>query len=79
MRYYSYNEPDDDGENVVVTLSEEDIRETYYPWWKGRMIMKYGEEKFNQNWCFEDCLQDWIVVNWAWEVTDERAQSCRNL
>lgn len=73
MRYYSYNEPDDDGENVVVTLSEEDIRETYYPWWKGRMIMKYGEEKFNQNWCFEDCLQDWIVVNWAWEVTDERA------
>jgi hypothetical protein len=72
MRYYSYNEPDENEDNVVITVSEDDVRETYYPFWKGKMIAKYGEEEYNKRWSFEDCLQDWIVVHWAWESHNER-------
>lgn len=74
MRYYSYNEYDpesplaDEKGGYVVTLSEEDIREKYWPYWYGKMCKKFGKETVDQNYCFEDCLYDWCVVNWAWEV-----------
>ena len=70
MRYYSFNEQDDKGNDVVQTMSEDEIREEYYGFWKQQMIKKYGEEEFNKTWSFEDCLDDWVVVNWAWEVKD---------
>ena len=70
MRYYSFNEQDDKGNDVVQTMSEDEIREEYYPYWKERMIKKYGEEEFKKTWSFEECLEDWVVVNWAWEVKD---------
>ena len=70
MRYYSFNEQDDKGNDVVQTMSEDEIREEYYPWWKERMIKKYGEEEFNKTWSFEECLEDWIAIHWAWEVKD---------
>ena len=70
MRYYSFNEPGDKGNDVVQTMSEDEIREEYYPYWKERMIKKYGEEEFKKTWSFEECLEDWVVVNWAWEVKD---------
>lgn len=66
MRYFSYDEYSDF--DLVVTLSEDDIRKDYWPWWKERMIKKYGEVHFNENFCFEDCLDDWKIVNRAWEV-----------
>ena len=72
MRYFSYDNPamDMNGDilnNVVVTLSEEDIRRDYYPWWYDKMCQKFGKEEVDKNYCFEDCLDDWIIVNWAWE------------
>ena len=70
MRYFSFNEQDDKGNDVVQTMSEDEIREEYYPWWKERMIKKYGEEEFNKTWSFEECLEDWIAIHWAWEVKD---------
>lgn len=66
-RYYCYNEMTDDGGNEVITLSEEEIKETYYPYWYGKMCEKFGKEKVDETYTFEDCLDDWIVVNWAWE------------
>ncbi len=68
MRYYSFNEQDDKGNDVVQTMSEDEIREEYYPYWKERMIKKYGEEEFKKTWSFEECLEDWITIHWAWEV-----------
>ena len=45
MRYYSFAEfwPNDDGtlQDEVVTLSEEDIRKSYWPYWYGRMCEKF--------------------------------------
>lgn len=68
MRYYSFNDMDDDGDNIVITVSEEDVRHDYYPYWQKRMT-EVGKDL--SQYTFEDCLDDWIVVNWAWEVNDE--------
>ena len=75
MRYYSYNEAvfDNDGNlvgNEVITMSEEEIRTTYFHYWQQRMNKKFGEDCVKTLYVFEDCLNDWIVVNWAWEVTE---------
>jgi hypothetical protein len=77
MRYFSYIQPifsdDDTGTLIgdeIITESEEQIRREYYPWWREQMIKKYGEEAFNRNWSFEECLNDWVVVHWAKEVRD---------
>lgn len=70
MRYYSYNEYNDvpDCSGYVVTFREEEIRATYYPYWYGKMCDKFGKEIVDNNYSFEDCLKDWVDVNWAWEV-----------
>jgi len=71
MRYYSYNEYVEDPDiNSVVTVSEEDIRRDYYPWWYDKMCKKYGKNHVDATYSFEDCLEDWVVVNWAWEVNE---------
>jgi len=66
MRYFSYNELD----QKVQTMSEQEIRETYYPYWYDLMCKKFGKEHVDKTYNFEDCLEDWIIVNWAWEVND---------
>ena len=70
MRYYSFAYPIE-GDDVVETRSEDDIRKEYYPYWYGKMCQKFGQEHVDTNYCFEDCLDDWRVVHWAWEVTGE--------
>ena len=68
MRYYCYNEyTEDPNANPVVTVSEEDVRRDYYPFWYDKMCKKYSKEHVDKTYSFEDCLDDWIVVNWAWE------------
>lgn len=72
MRYYCYNEYNEDpNANTVLTVSEDDIRRDYYPHWYEQMCKKFGKEKVDVDYCFEDCLDDWIVVYWAWESKDE--------
>lgn len=77
MRYFSYDEPifsDDDHFTVIgnrtVTLSEEDIRREYYPYWSDAMIRKYGKEAFERDWSFEECLEDFVAGQWAREVPE---------
>jgi hypothetical protein len=31
------------------------------------MCAKYEQAYIDENYTFEDCLEDWIAVNWAWE------------
>ena len=69
MRYFSYNEyTDPDEMHYVVTVSEKEIRQKYYPYWYGKMCDKFGKDHVDANYSFEDCLEHWIIVNWAWEV-----------
>jgi len=77
MRTFCYQVPliAKDGSDAVIgdeiiTMSEDDIRREYYPYWKRQMIHKYGFEAVVRDWSFADCLEDWIVVHMAWEVTD---------
>lgn len=72
MRYFSYDEykTDPSVDPYVETVSEEDVRKTYYPYWYERMCNKFGKEHVDANYCFEDCLDDWVVTNWAWEVKE---------
>lgn len=73
MRYFTYDEYDDTGWHVVtngwnlVTISEEDIRRDYYPYWYAKMCEKFGKEYVDKNYDFESCLADWLIVNGAWE------------
>lgn len=74
MRFYSYNEYCPGslfGEDVVITVSESDIRRQYWPYWYERMCQRFGKLHVDNNYSFEDCLDDWIVVNWAWEIKNE--------
>ena len=66
MRYFTYVEPDEDDNPLFFTHSEEHIRENYYPYWKEQMTKAGLESKIS----FENCLDEWQIVNWAWE-TDE--------
>jgi hypothetical protein len=77
MRYFSYNEYDpenplaDETGGYVVTMSEEEIRKEYWPYWYKKMCEKYGQERVDNDYTFEDCLTDWIIVHWAWESKNE--------
>jgi len=81
MRYFKYYEPDNKENVVEVVMSEDDIRESYYPFWKEQMIavsQKYGDGKFNPNTApaFEACLEDWISAHWAEEIDNTENEDC---
>jgi hypothetical protein len=67
MKYWSINYPGDSGEDIVETLSEEEILEQYYTYWSGKMIEKYGQKEFEKTWSTQECIEDWVVVHCAWE------------
>lgn len=76
MRYFSYNEYDpssplaDASGGYVATMSEHEIRQQYWPYWYKKMCDKFGKEHVDNIYSFEECLEDWMVVHWAWEVTE---------
>ena len=72
MRYFSYNtfKTDPSIDSYVETVSEEEIRKDYYPWWYEKMCKKYGKEHVDETYSFEECLDDWCTVHWAWLVND---------
>jgi hypothetical protein len=72
MRYYSYNELPSEDQSIgdkgfIVTLSEKEILEQYYPHWYRLMCKRYGQEYVDTTFSFEDCLDDWCVLHWAWK------------
>jgi hypothetical protein len=73
MRYFSYNEYDpnsplsDADGGYIITVSEDDIKKTYWNYWYTRMCEKYEQSYVDENYTFEDCLEDWVIVNWAWK------------
>jgi hypothetical protein len=73
MKYYCYNEYDpesplaDEEGGYVKVMSEDEILHQYWPYWYERMCKRYGKEHVDKNYGFHECLDDWIVVNMAWE------------
>jgi hypothetical protein len=68
MRIYKYNEYEDQ-EPTLIT--EQQIKSEFWPHWYERMCRKFGKSEVDAKFTFEDCLQDWIITNWAWEVKRE--------
>lgn len=67
MRYFTFVQPKEDSmDPEYITMSEDEIRKEYYPYWK-KQIVKVG--KSLNDYCFEDCLDDWVITHWAWEST----------
>lgn len=52
-------------ETVFRRITEREIFEKYYPYWLGRME-EAGKDEWDMT--FENCLEDWKIVNWAYEV-----------
>lgn len=48
--------------------TEDEILEEYWGWWSEKMVKKYGygHELITK----ENCIEDWLVTNWAWEKKD---------
>ena len=69
MRYFSYNEFDAT-HGQVITVSENDVLREYYPKWYERMCASFGKEHVDATYCFEDCLDHWVIVHYAWPVTE---------
>jgi hypothetical protein len=69
-RVFAYNEL---GEDNPVRITEEEIRRTYWPHWVEEMNKALDRNSPNvtpADLTWEKCLEDFIVVNWAWEVKD---------
>lgn len=69
MRKFQYNElgkelPDGSIENIVVTITEQEILDQYWDYWFNRM-MAVGKPHLTS---IDNCLDDWVAVNWAWEI-----------
>jgi hypothetical protein len=67
MRYWSYNEQLNEIDSHVVAVSDDDILDMYWNWWYGKMCEKFGKEIVDRDYTKQDCIDDWVVVHWAWE------------
>jgi len=68
MRYFAFVQLNTLGDPEHVTMSDQEIREYYFPQWESLMIEKYGVEEYRKNFCFEHCLEDWKTKHWGWEI-----------
>jgi hypothetical protein len=67
MRKWIVNEPGGErGEiNEIRTVTDEEILSEYWDFWKDKMEKKYGVD--SPLITKESCIQDWVVIHWAWE------------
>ena len=67
MKYWTIAFPGEFGQHVVETWSEDQIMQSYYGYWVGKMIENRGAKADLGK---DRCIEDWTVVHWAVE-TDE--------
>lgn len=65
MRVYHYNDFDENHQPVVKTITDQQILYEYWNYWECKMVQKFGDG--DERITHENCIDDWIVVNWAWE------------
>lgn len=53
----------------ILTYTIPDIIVEYWEDWYDQMVKKYGED--SELITVENCVDSWVVNNWAWEVKDE--------
>ena len=60
---YCYNELDNPD---IQEITDDEIIKEYWNYWCEQMLkVKKGHLISRQN-----CIEDWVVINWAWEKTN---------
>ena len=62
-KYYTVYAEGKYGPRVVETWAVSQILEAYYPIWRG-IIDKKGVSGLGE----KECIEDWVIVNWAFET-----------
>lgn len=72
MTNWAYDEPEDElaTMNRHVVYTEEQILEEYGPHWRARYYAVFNKTPREKTWK-KDCIEDWIVVNWAYRTDEE--------
>ncbi len=74
MKRYSYNEYNSESPRAdasggyIVTVTEKEVLQQFWPYWYQMMCLKFGKEYVDKTFTEQDCINDWVVSNWAWEV-----------
>ena len=70
-RIWLWDEPgDEDGRpDLIEKITDQEILALTWNIWKEKMIKKYGAD--SELITEENCIQDWVTTNWAWEWKDE--------
>jgi hypothetical protein len=64
MKYYTIVFPGDFGQHVQETWSTQQILQSYYTHWYGKMVEANKHDLISP----ELCIEDWCVVHWATET-----------
>jgi hypothetical protein len=65
MKTYEYHYVDENDQDVTEWVTEIDIIKMYWKYWYGKMVDKFGPD--HPDITVENCIGDWVVVNWAVE------------
>ena len=67
MRTWIVEEPGGERGEICETrtVTDDEILEDRWDWWKDMMEKKYG--KGSSKITRENCIQDWVTDNYAWE------------
>lgn len=70
MKYYSYDCYDEDhpDKGYIVTVSEDEIIREFWDFWYEKMCKKFGKEVVDRDYSRQECIDDWVITYWAWEV-----------
>ena len=71
MKTYCYDERTEINgieEDVVVECTEKEILDEYWDFWHTAMVKKFG--KGHELITEQNCIEDWVVVHWAWEKNE---------
>ena len=63
MKSYKYDYPDEDGNNVEVIRTEDEIIAEYWDYWYAVMVRIGKETEISR----ENCILDYVITNWAEE------------
>jgi len=65
MKHYKIIYPNEHGERIEETLSEQDILDYYWDYWYEQMVRVDKRHLIS----IKNCIDDWVIVHWAAEVT----------
>lgn len=67
MKLYEVSYLNNDNVDVTEVYTEAEIIQEYWKYWYGKMVDKFGEG--HEDITIENCIEDWVVVNWAVDVS----------